>query len=109
MAARRKTGSEESSAEPSFEESLYHLESIIEAMEHENLPLEDLVSHYEKGSALLGRCEAILQSARGRIELITLRNQNEIALDAGAKNVEVMESPTLDEPDDVDDNDIRLF
>ncbi|MES2440263.1 MAG: exodeoxyribonuclease VII small subunit [Verrucomicrobiota bacterium] len=110
--ARRKSSEEENSAQPGFEEALGSLETIIEAMEHEHLSLEDLVSHYEKGSALLNRCETILQSARGRIELITLRNQNEIALEADAKSVEDRELPTPtdppEDPDD-DDNDIRLF
>lgn len=112
--ARRKSSDdgEGNSAQPTFEDALGNLESIVEAMEHEHLTLEDLVEHYEKGSALLTRCEAILQSARGRIELITLRNQNEIALDADAKPAESRELPTLtdppEDPDD-DDNDIRLF
>ena len=81
--ARRKTNPEETDAAPSFEEALAGLEAIVEAMEHEQLPLEDLVAHYEKGSALLDRCEAILQSARGRIELITLRNKNGTANESG--------------------------
>lgn len=109
--ARRKSD-DETSAQPTFEEALAGLEAIVEAMEHENLPLEDLVAHYEKGSALLTRCETVLQSARGRIELITLRNQSEIALDADVKSVEDHEIslPTAPPgyPDD-DDNDIRLF
>ena len=83
------------------------LETIVEEMEHEHLALEDLVAHYEKGSALLGRCESILQSARERIELITLRNQNEIPLEAANKTVDAAETP--DDSDDDDDNDIRLF
>ena len=112
MARRKPTDDGEESAQPTFEDALGSLEAIVEAMEHEHLTLEDLVEHYEKGSALLTRCEAILQSARGRIELITLRNQNEIALDADAKSAESRELPTLtdppEDPDD-DDNDIRLF
>ena len=108
--ARSKTSSEEKDPSPSFEEALSGLEAIVEAMEHEQLPLEDLVAHYEKGSALLTRCESILQSARGRIELITLHNQNEIAGDAPARSLD--ESPkttdSSDDPDD-DDHDIRLF
>ena len=110
--SRRKSSDEEPSA-PSltFEDALGSLEAIVESMEHEHLALEDLVAHYEKGSALLTRCEAILQSARGRIELITLRNQNEIALDTAAKSVDADEIPTptgpLEDPDDA--NDIRLF
>lgn len=110
--ARRKSDPEESdSPQPTFEEALAGLESIVESMEHEHLALEDLVSQYEKGSALLSRCESILQSARGRIELITLRNQNEISLDAAAKNSEGIETrtprPSSDDSDD--EHDIRLF
>ncbi len=110
--ARRKSTEEEAAGPPTFEEALGGLEAIVEAMEHEHLPLEDLVAHYEKGSTLLTRCEAILQSARGRIELITLRNQNEIALETGTKSgegdVEPTPSSPSEDPDD-DDNDIRLF
>ena len=106
--ARSKTSPDEKDPSPSFEEALAGLETIVEAMEHEQLPLEELVAHYEKGSALLARCESVLQSARGRIELITLRNQNEIALDAPARPVNPAEIPTPDDSDD-DDNDIRLF
>jgi len=110
--ARSKNSPEEKDAAPSFEDALAGLEAIVEAMEHEQLPLEELVAHYEKGSALLNRCESILQAARGRIELITLRNQNEIALDAPARPVNAADLPTpTDSPDDSDDddNDIRLF
>jgi exodeoxyribonuclease VII small subunit len=110
--ARRKSTEEETPGEPTFEQALGGLEAIVEAMEHEHLPLEDLVAHYEKGSALLTRCEAILQSARGRIELITLRNQNEIALERGIKSDEGLDDATLNDPSedpDDDDNDIRLF
>ncbi|MEO5916798.1 MAG: exodeoxyribonuclease VII small subunit [Luteolibacter sp.] len=111
--ARRKTDVEGGdTAPPSFEDALAGLEAIVEAMEHEHLTLEELVAHYEKGSTYLTRCESILQSARGRIELITLRNQNEIALDADAKSAESPGLPTPDDsPDDPDDddNDIRLF
>jgi len=96
---------------PSFEEALATLEGIVEAMEHEQLPLEDLVTHYERGSALLNRCESILQAAKGRIELITLRNQNEIALDSPASPADTHASLPADssaDPDE-DENDIRLF
>ena len=111
--ANRKSTPAEAETPPDFEQALAGLETIIEAMEHEHLALEDLVSHYEKGSALLARCESILHSARGRIELITLRNQNEIALEAGPKSAEGGELPEPTappvEPDADDDNDIRLF
>ena len=108
MARSKSNPKENPEAAPDFETALSGLETIVEAMEHEHLSLEDLVSHYEKGSALLNRCESILHSARERIELITLRNQNEIALDAGTKTTHAPGPP--DNPDDDDDdNDIRLF
>lgn len=114
---RRKPSPEESAPSASFEEALADLESIIEAMEHEQLPLEDLVAYYEKGSTLLNHCEGILQSARGRIELITLRNQT------GNDPANPQSTDTTDEPapyedgsfddatedSDDDPDDIRLF
>ncbi len=112
MPRRKSPDTDEANAEsPTFEAALSSLEEIVEAMEHEHLPLEDLVAHYEKGSALLTRCEALLQTAHGRIELITLRNQNEMALAASAKSLDAQTLPELEEPDDDDDdeNDIRLF
>jgi exodeoxyribonuclease VII small subunit len=73
-------------------------------MEHEHLPLEELVTQYEKGSKLLERCETVLQSARERIELITLRSRNEI------RDTEGDSAPPSAEPDvSDDDDDIRLF
>ncbi len=109
--ARRKTTDDAETASPSFEEALAGLESIVEAMEHEQLPLEDLVTYYEKGSTLLDRCEAILQSARGRIELITLRNKSETETANSPRTGDSPDSAfTSDTPDDSDDDDdIRLF
>jgi exodeoxyribonuclease VII small subunit len=109
--ARRKTSAKESESDPSFEEALAGLESIVEAMEHEQLPLEELVAYYEKGSTLLDRCESVLQSARGRIELITLRNKNDSEAVASSSKQETGEaSSPSDDSDTSDDNDdIRLF
>lgn len=109
--ARRKSTNESASESPSFEDALGSLESIVEAMENEQLPLEELVAHYEKGSKLLNQCEALLQDARGRIELITLRNQEEIALaaDSNSDTVPPISTMSEDSDDSDDDDDIRLF
>jgi exodeoxyribonuclease VII small subunit len=107
--ARRKSTLETDSAAPSFEDALAGLESIVEAMEHEQLPLEELVSCYEKGSALLDRCESILQSARGRIELITLRNKPNTDSETQSKSSNFSASPSGTPDDSDDDDDIRLF
>jgi exodeoxyribonuclease VII small subunit len=107
--ARRKTNSEETGDAPSFEQALEGLEAIVEAMENEQLPLEELVACYEKGSALLDRCEQILQAARGRIELITLRNQNGTANEAGNAAPDELSPPSGSPDASDDDDDIRLF
>jgi exodeoxyribonuclease VII small subunit len=102
--AKRKSTSGPESAEPSFEEALAGLEAIVEAMENETLPLEELVARYEKGSELLGRCESLLKSARGRIELITLRRQQQAAGDSNDPTVSTPEEMSGDDADE-----IRLF
>jgi len=102
--ARRKSTATDDDGAPSFEEALAGLEAIVEAMENEQLPLEDLVSQYEKGSKLLERCEAVLQSARERIELITLRAANDNADDTDDSS-----QPNSAADDADDDDDIRLF
>ena len=102
--ARRKAAAENDTTAPSFEEALAGLEAIVEAMENEQLPLEELVSQYEQGSKLLERCESVLQSARERIELITLRARNGENPDSG----ELTGEPAPADDDDHDD-DIRLF
>lgn len=108
--ARRKSNplSDDAGAGPSFEEALAGLEDIVEAMENGQLPLEDLVAHYERGSVLLKHCEGILQSAKTRIELITLRNQAPSAEAAAPQAEDVpAERDGVEESDD--DDDIRLF
>lgn len=110
--ARSSTTPKAAAEEISFEEAISNLEAIVEAMEHDQLPLGQLVDHYEKGTALLARCESILKAAKGRIELITLRNQSEMGLESQA-NPDQLAGPASDStslPDDPDDDDdIRLF
>ena len=106
--ARRKSNPDDGDTALSFEEALAGLEEIVNAMEHEQLPLEDLVSHYERGAALLGRCESLLKSARGRIELITLRSKPEGEGDAET-TLHTLAPASSEDPEDSDDDDIRLF
>jgi len=91
----------------SFEDALASIEEIVDSMEGEQLPLEDLVTQYEKGSVLLKHCESVLSSARKRIELITLTNREE----SGHETSQLSPSSTPSEQDGDSDesNDIRLF
>jgi exodeoxyribonuclease VII small subunit len=105
MPRRKPASAADNDGAPTFEEALAGLEAIVEAMENEQLPLEELVDQYEKGSKLLERCESVLDAARERIELITLRAQ---ADDAGPSGDDHPAATPADEPPDNDD-DIRLF
>lgn len=105
MPARKKLP--ENADSLSFEDALASIEEIVDSMEGEQLPLEDLVTQYEKGSVLLKHCESVLSSARKRIELITLANREESVQETAQNSP----SSTSSENDEVSDesNDIRLF
>ncbi len=51
-----------------FEESLQKLESIVEAMEAGELPLETLLARYEEGMNLAQACQARLEDAEIKIQ-----------------------------------------
>jgi len=55
------------SEEISFEEAAEKLESIVEAMESDELPLEKLLVRYEQGAKLVKICEGKLEAAEKRI------------------------------------------
>ncbi|MDX1680537.1 MAG: exodeoxyribonuclease VII small subunit [Akkermansiaceae bacterium] len=112
MAAKKKPKASADQDAPDFEQALEELEGLVEAMENEELPLEQLVANYEKGSKLLTHCQSVLESARERIELITLDNspdsgleQDPTASDAkpgqGAKPDKTQPSKAPQEDDDI--------
>ena len=92
-----------------FEEALAELESLVEAMESDQLPLEELVAHYEKGAGLLQHCEEVLAAARKRIELIEVGNSTEKELAQGANPADDPESHGGPQTGDDPDDDIRLL
>lgn len=102
--ARKKSETPDESGADTFESSLSKLEAIVEAMENSQLPLDELVKHYEQGSVLLRKCDDFLSSARERIELITLR-----AASANDNSEEPHASASAQSEDNDDDDDIRLF
>ena len=83
------------------------LESIVEAMESEQLPLEELVARYEAGSSLLKHCASILSTARKRIELIPLADQEANEPETAAQGPGTQ--PPQDPGDPYESNDISLF
>jgi len=63
--------SDSQAAEVSFESAMERLDAIVEQMEANKLPLEQLLSGYEEGLKLVKFCSEKLDAAEKRIEIIT--------------------------------------
>ena len=55
----------------SFEEGMERVEEIIEQIESGEIGLEASIEAFEKASALLGRCEQVLERAKQRVIELT--------------------------------------
>ena len=69
-----------------FEEALKRLESIVEAMESEELPLETLLGKYEEGTRLAKICQDKLAEADLKIQQLEKNAAGEIKLKPLAMN-----------------------
>jgi exodeoxyribonuclease VII small subunit len=63
-----------------FEEALKRLEAVVEAMESEELPLEQLLGKYEEGTQLAGICQAKLAEAELKIQQLERNAAGELKL-----------------------------
>ena len=54
-----------------YEQALAELESLIERIERGEIGLEESLAEYRRGTALLTRCRAILDTAEQQIEQLT--------------------------------------
>ena len=66
-------------ADITFEDAAEKLETIVEAMESEELPLEKLLVQYEEGTMLVKVCESKLQAAEKRITQLEENLEGELA------------------------------
>lgn len=71
---------EEKESAPNFEASLDELERIVKELEKGDLPLERSLSLFESGMKLSGDCKKMLEEAETRIEILTRRGSETVAL-----------------------------
>lgn len=64
-----------------FERALRELESLVEKLEHGELPLEESLRHFERGVALTRECQAALKAAEARVEILTRSRESSAAGD----------------------------
>ena len=65
-----------------FEEALKKLETIVAAMESEELPLETLLAKYEEGTRLARTCQEKLEEAELKIQQLEKTAAGEMKLKA---------------------------
>ena len=63
-----------------FEDALKKLETIVEAMESEDLPLETLLAKYEEGTRLAKICQEKLSEAEVKIQQLEKTAAGEVKL-----------------------------
>jgi len=67
-----------------FEEAARQLESIVESMESQDLPLETLLAKYEEGARLVRLCESKLNEAGLKIQQLERTASGGLALKPAA-------------------------
>ena len=85
MPSAPKNAGQHSTAEASslpFEEALKKLETIVAAMESEELPLESLLAKYEEGTRLARTCQEKLAEADLKIQQLEKTMAGEMKLTA---------------------------
>ena len=59
---------------PDFEQALAELESLVERLERGDLPLDEALKIFERGVALTRHCQASLQAAQQKVEILLKRS-----------------------------------
>lgn len=58
--------------EMSFEEAMSALEQVVERLDRGDVPLEESIALYERGTKLKARCEAKLTEAQEKVAKLSL-------------------------------------
>jgi exodeoxyribonuclease VII small subunit len=59
--------------EPGFEATIAELEALVARMEAGDLPLDEALRSFERGIQLTRECQAALQAAQQRVQILTQR------------------------------------
>lgn len=74
-----------------FEEAMKRLETIVDAMESDELPLEELLARYEEGMKLARVCQCKIADAELKIQ----------QLEKNAQGVLTLKQVSMDEEDEL--------
>jgi len=76
----KSAGQNNPAKDPPFEEALQKLETVVEAMEADDLPLETLLAKYEEGAKLVRICQQKLAEAELKIQQLEKNAAGELKL-----------------------------
>ncbi len=62
----------------SFEKAVAELETIVSAMEQDELPLEEALTRYQRGIELLRQCQGTLNAAEQKIRILENGNLQDL-------------------------------
>jgi len=79
MPAKGRKKASASSEDISFEDAVDELDSIVEEMESDDLPLDKMLVSYEEGAKLVKLCEEKLKAAERRITQLEENLEGELA------------------------------
>ena len=65
---------------PGFEPSLARLEALVREMESGRLSLEQMMAHFEEGTALVKVCSAKLNEVEKKIEMLVKKGDGQAAV-----------------------------
>ena len=95
-------------AKLSFEDSIEELEAIVDQMDGEQVPLDQLIDRYERGADLADRCRDLLGKADARIKEVMLERQKKRKNSKQLEETQDLDKDSADHDDPYDD-DIELF
>jgi len=72
MSDKKPTKDNKDVTDLSFEQALEQLETIVESLEQGNVPLDQSITHYERGEVLRNHCRTLLKAAEDKVEKIRL-------------------------------------
>ena len=72
-----------------FEEAIDQLETTVEQMENDQLPLDQLILRYEEGMKLVQFCQEKLSEAEQKIEVLTQTQKSQTKLQKTDEELEL--------------------
>ncbi|WP_107994039.1 exodeoxyribonuclease VII small subunit [Neisseria elongata] len=71
-----------SPAPKTFEEAIKRLETLIQAMQNSEMPLEEALAAYQEGNELVKYCQTKLAEVEQKLQVLDADGLKELTLDA---------------------------